>query len=178
VIQIRFLTESQRVQLKTPLGRLLRGSFNQTMREFETVVKTKKPVMIVSVGDAVSEVLLKHNVFPKVIIVDSVVMRKPIEPLKTESYETIHVRNKAGTISDEAWFAIESAIKKPSKVKVVVEGEEDLLALVAILSAPEKSLVVYGQPREGMVVVEATATKKGEIRTIVDAMERRTVSKS
>ncbi|MEM2102739.1 MAG: GTP-dependent dephospho-CoA kinase family protein [Candidatus Bathyarchaeia archaeon] len=178
MIQIRFLTESQRIQLKTPLGRLLKGSFSQTMREFETVVETKKPTMIISVGDAVSETLLKHNIFPKVLIVDSVVMRKPIEPLKTESYKTVCIQNKAGTISDEAWLAIESAIKKSSKVKVVVEGEEDLLALVAILSAPEKSLVVYGQPREGMVVVEVTAEKKDEIRAIVEAMEQRTVSKS
>ncbi|MGQ9565660.1 MAG: GTP-dependent dephospho-CoA kinase family protein [Candidatus Bathyarchaeales archaeon] len=160
------------------MGRLLRGSFTQTMRKFETFVKTKKPAMIVSVGDAVSEILLKHNVFPKVLIVDSVVMRKPIEPLKTESYETVCVRNEAGTISDEAWLAIESAIKKPSKIKIVVEGEEDLLALVAILGAPEKSLVVYGQPREGMVVVEVTAEKKNEIRAIVEAMEQRMISKS
>jgi len=134
--------------------------------------------MIISVGDAVSEVLLKNNIFPKVLIVDSVVMRKPIKPLTAKGYETLNLRNAPGTISDEAWGVIDSAIKHHSKAKVTVEGEEDLLALVAILSAPANALVVYGQPSEGMVVVEVAATKKGEIRAIVDAMESRLVSKS
>lgn len=178
MIQIHLLTEAQRVQLKTPLGTLLKGSFNQTTEEFRKIVETKKPTMIVSVGDAVSEALLKHNIFPKVLIIDSVVMRKPVAPFKTENYETANLKNKAGTISDEAWHVIESAIKKPSKVKVVVDGEEDLLALVAILSASDGALVVYGQPREGMVVVEVDFQKKSKIEAIVDAMERCTVSKS
>jgi len=45
-----------------------------------------------------------------------------------------------------------------------------MLTLVAILCAPEKALVVYGQPHEGMVVVEVTLEKKNETRKIVDAM--------
>jgi hypothetical protein len=54
---------------------------------------------------------------------------------------------------------------------VVVDGEEDLLTLVAVLHAPEKSLVVYGQPQEGIVVVRVTKQKKEMIRRIVEAME-------
>jgi len=102
---------------------------------------------------------------------DAIVMRKPIEPFATENYETVKVKNSPGTISDEAWTAVESAIKRSSKVKVVVEGEEDLLALVAILAAPENALVVYGQPHEGMVMVEVTSQKRNEISKLVDAME-------
>ena len=171
MIPIHFLTDALRAQLKSPLGTLLKGSFSQTIKEFEKITKTKEPTMIISVGDAISEALLKNNIFPKVLIVDCTVMRKPIAPFATESYETISVRNKVGTISDEAWTVIESAIKQPSKVKIVVEGEEDLLALVAISSAPKNAFVVYGQPNEGMVVVEVTSRKKGEIKEIVNMME-------
>jgi len=127
--------------------------------------------MIISVGDALSKALLENNIFPKVLIVDFVVMRKPIVLFATENYDTVNVKNSPGTISDEAWTAVESAIKRSSKVKVVVEGEEDLLALVAILTAPEKALVVYGQPHEGMVMVEVTSQKRNEISKLVDAME-------
>jgi len=37
---------------------------------------------------------------------------------------------------------------------MVVEGEEDLLTLVVMVTAPLGSLVVYGQPNEGLVLVE------------------------
>ncbi len=59
---------------------------------------------------------------------------------------------------------------------MVVDGEEDLLTLVAVLCAPENSLVVYGQPHEGIVVVKVTEKTKRKIRRIVEAME--TFSKS
>jgi uncharacterized protein (UPF0218 family) len=153
------------------LGALLKGSFNETIREFETILKTKKPSMIISVGDALSERLLKNGIRPKVVIIDGRVMRKHIASFATEDYVTANVRNAAGTISDESWAAVESAVKHKSDVKIVVEGEEDLLALVAILSAQENAMVVYGQPHEGMVVVEVTSEKKDEVRKIVDAME-------
>ena len=126
--------------------------------------------MIISVGDALSEALLKHGIFPQVLIVDYKIMRKPTAPLVTEGYETFPLRNGSGTISDEAWAVVESAVTRDGKVKIVVEGEEDLLTLVAIISAPEGSTIVYGQPREGMVVVEVTSEKKKETQKIVDAM--------
>jgi len=177
VIQIHLLTADLRVQLKSPLGILLKGSFSQTIKKFEKILKTKKPSMIISVGDALSEVLLKNNIFPKILIIDHKIMRKPIAPFATEGYETVKVKNNPGTISNESLDIVESALRRNNKVKIVVEGEEDLLALVAILSAPKNSLVVYGQPHEGMVVVEVTPQKKNEIRKIVAAMEYVTLEK-
>jgi hypothetical protein len=149
---------------------LLKGSFNETINDFEEILKAKEPSMIISVGDALSEALLKRGIFPKVLIVDYKVMRRPTAPLVAEGYETFPLRNGSGTISDEAWVAVESAVARDNKVKVVVEGEEDLLTLVAIISAPESSAVVYGQPHEGMVVVEVTSEKKKETEKIVEAM--------
>jgi hypothetical protein len=153
------------------LGTSLKGSFNETIKEFEKILKAKKPSMIISVGDALSEALLKYGIFPKVLIVDYKIMRKPTAPLVTEGYETLTLRNSAGTISDEAWATVESAVSQDKRVKIVVEGEEDLLTLVAIISAPESSTVVYGQPHEGMVVVEVTPEKKKETEKIVKAMD-------
>lgn len=171
MIQIHLLTDDLRVKLKSPLGMLLKGSFTETIKEFEKIVKAKKPPVIISVGDALSEALLKHNVFPKVLIIDNKVMRKPTTPVVAKGYETAKLKNDPGTISDDAWTLVESAVKHERNAKIIVEGEEDMLTLVAILSAPENAFVVYGQPHEGMVIVEATAAKKNEIRRIVDSME-------
>jgi hypothetical protein len=171
VILIHLLTNDLRVKLKSPLGTLLKGSFNETIKEFGKIMKAKKPSMIISVGDALSKALLEHDILPKVLIIDYKVMRKPIVPLIADSYETVTLKNDAGTISDEAWAGVESSVERDRKVKVVVEGEEDLLTLVAIISAPESSVVVYGQPHEGMVVVEVTSKKKKETKKIVEAMK-------
>ena len=171
MIQIHLLTDDLRVKLKSPLGMLLKGSFTETMKEFEKIVKAKKPPMIISVGDALSEVLLTHGIFPKVLFIDNKVMRKPSAPFMAEGYETANLRNAPGTLSDDAWAVVESAIKHEHRVEIIVDGEEDMLTLVAILSAPKNALVAYGQPYEGMVVVEVTAAKKSEMRRIVDSME-------
>jgi uncharacterized protein (UPF0218 family) len=105
------------------------------------------------------------------LVVDCKIMRESISPLVIMGYETMRLRNSPGTISDDAWGIMASAIKHRNKVRVVVEGEEDLVTLVAVMEAPEKTWVVYGQPCEGMVVVEVTPQKKNEIKKIIDSME-------
>ena len=54
---------------------------------------------------------------------------------------------------------------------LVVDGEEDLLVLVAVAFAPLGGLVVYGQPGEGLVVVRVTAEKRGEAWELLKGME-------
>jgi uncharacterized protein (UPF0218 family) len=53
----------------------------------------------------------------------------------------------------------------------LVEGEEDLLTLIAIMEAPNNSIIVYGQPYEGIVAVKVTQEKKTEISEILKAMK-------
>ena len=153
-----------------PLGILLKGTFELTLNEFKQIVRQKRPSTIISVGDALSRALIDNGVLPRVLVIDGKVMRTPVPPLVIAGYETMKLRNDPGTISDDAWRILASAIRQGHKV-IVVDGEEDLLTLVAIMEAPEKSLVVYGQPREGMVVVEVTLQKKDEIKKIIDSMK-------
>jgi len=51
-----------------------------------------------------------------------------------------------------------------------VEGEEDLLAIPAILESPDKAIIVYGQPSEGLVVVTASPDIKREVREMMNRM--------
>jgi uncharacterized protein (UPF0218 family) len=82
----------------------------------------------------------------------------------------VHARNPQGTITEESVAAVREALLGTERVHVLVDGEEDLLTLIAVLFAPEKSLIVYGQPHEGMVVVEANPEKKAEAAKILGAM--------
>jgi hypothetical protein len=53
-------------------------------------------------------------------------------------------------------------------VQVLVEGEEDLLALPLFAMAPDGSVVLYGQPLEGLVVVRITQAKKNQAKNLMD----------
>jgi len=147
------------------------GSPEETMKELEEKVIREKPAMIIAVGDIVSENMAKHGILTHLAIIDNRVMRQPREPVVLKVKQTIHVKNPPGTITDEAWLAVKEALKQKSAVKIVVDGEEDLLTLVALLHAPLNALVVYGQPYEGIVAVRVTQRKKQKAQSIMEAMQ-------
>jgi len=172
VISIRLLTSELRTELKAPLGLLIRGSSKRTMEKLKEIVDEPKPAKIIAVGDRVSGNLVKSGLPPDVAIVDNRIMRKPTAPVEFDAEKTFNVGNPAGTITDEAYRTVEEAVSSAGRVKVLVDGEEDLLTLVAVLSAPIGSIVVYGQPREGIVVVHVTEDSKKKVGGIVDRMGR------
>jgi uncharacterized protein (UPF0218 family) len=141
------------------------------MKLFKDMVEKEKPAVIISVGDTVSKNLEQNHVFPQLLIVDNRVMRRNILSIPLTAEKIIHIKNPPGTITEEALIAIQEALKSHCRVKIVVDGEEDLLTLIAVLYSPENSLVIYGQPHEGVVVVKATNEKKAEIALILKAME-------
>jgi len=165
------LTPRLRQELKNPLGTLLRGPPEQTMKQLTDLVLKEKPKCIISVGDIVSQNMLKHDVQPQIIIVDNKVMREKSDPIKTTVGQKVSVKNPAGTLTPETWTVMNRALEQKQPTQVLVEGEEDLLALVAVLEAPEGAFVVYGQPHEGVVVVTVDKETKERVQEIVDSME-------
>jgi uncharacterized protein (UPF0218 family) len=158
--------------LKAPLGLLIEGSFEETMKELKKIVEKEKPSKIVAVGDVVSSNMIRYGIRPQVFIVDNRIMRDPIAPIQADANETIFVKNPAGTLTEEARESIQKALDKEEYlIRVMIDGEEDLLTLAAVVHAPENSLVVYGQPREGVVAVMTTKEKKDEVMKIIEAMD-------
>ena len=141
------------------------------MKRLKELVEKEKPSLIISVGDIVSSHIVEHGIFLDVLVVDNKTMRKPIQPIVVDVDQTLYALNPAGAITEEAWAAIRQAIEQKGRTKVIIDGEEDLLTLVTVLSAPENALVVYGQPQVGIVVVKVTEETKKKMRRIVDAME-------
>jgi uncharacterized protein (UPF0218 family) len=165
------VTPELRVKLKEPYGTLIRGSFAETMDKLRDIVKKKNPPKLISVGDTVSRNLHANKMKPQLSITDNKCMRKKVKPRVFESNNVIRVRNPRGTITEEAIMAIRDAVKSNEHFHIIVDGEEDLLSLIAVLYAPEKSLVVYGQPYEGIVVVEVTPEKKTGAMEILKTMK-------
>jgi uncharacterized protein (UPF0218 family) len=171
------LTPIQRQELKKPLGKLIKGSPKQAMKKIEKLLQKEKPNQIISVGDIVTQNLIKNEVPIHVMIIDNKVQRQQIQPIKVEAEKTLHIKNPPGTIATETWTIIQQALGNEQTTKILVDGEEDLLAIVAVIQAPANSLVIYGQPHEGIVTMKVTAETKKRMRKIIEEMQS-TVEKS
>jgi uncharacterized protein (UPF0218 family) len=140
------------------------------MSKLSELIESVKPKKIISIGDIVSRNILERNLPLNVFIVDNRSMRELIEPIDASVSKVLHLINPAGAISGDSWRIIDEAINSEGLVKVLVEGEEDLLTIVAALLAPVNSMVVYGQPNEGIVVINVTEEVKKEMREIINKM--------
>jgi GTP-dependent dephospho-CoA kinase len=164
------ITSELRVKLKEPFGILIKGTPAQTMAKMKTIFEKDKPPKLVSVGDTVSKNLIENKLTPDISVIDNMCMRKNLPPSKF-SGKAVYIKNPAGTVTDEAVSEIKRALESQERIHLIVEGEEDLLVLVAVLYAPENALIVYGQPYEGIVVVKVTPQKKAEAASFLKAME-------
>ena len=166
-----FLPPEQRRELKNPLGKLITGSPNEAMLKLKQIVDDQKPSLIVAVGDMVSKSMTEHNVPVHIIVVDNKILREDVKPMQVEAKTTLHVKNPPGTLTPGAWTTFQEALKKTKPAKVLVDGEEDLFTLVAVALAPDKSLVVYGQPNQGLVAVRVDREARRKVQLILDAMQ-------
>ena len=159
-------------KFKEPFGELIQGTANQTISKLKDRLKTENPVMIIAVGDAVSRNLNKNQIPTQLSITDNRSHRRHTPPQIFPNKKLINVKNPQGTITVEAIEAIRDAIAHERQVHLLVEGEEDLLTVVAVLYAPKNTWVVYGQPHKGVVVVKVTAEKKIEAECILNEMKK------
>lgn len=159
-----------RNKLHAPFGILITGSLSENKEQLDEIIQKHQPSIIISVGDMVSRYLSEYLYKPKIIIIDNKCMRKKIVPRKYYVEKVFYARNPPGTITEEAIKTIKDALETDKRAQIVIDGEEDLLTLIAVLHAPEKALVIYGQPKEGLVVIKVTENKKAEVRKILKGM--------
>jgi len=167
------LTSKLRQQLKSPLGELIRGTTAASSHSLESVIRRESPTKVVLVGDGVSRSAIQSGIQPNVIIVDNREMRRDVDPIAFYGRRQFRLANARGSISSASWNTIHEAIAVGNSI-VVVEGEEDLLTLVAIAESPLGSLVVYGQPHQGVVLVRVSREKKKEIAQLIKLMDEST----
>jgi len=141
------------------------------MNKLKELIEKEKPTIVISVGDIVTQHMIDFGLSLNVIIIDNKTMRKPIQPIKMVTDHTLYAKNPPGSITEESWGAIQKAFEQNGQTKVVIDGEEDLLALVTVLSAPTNSFVVYGQPNSGIVVVKVTEESRKKMQNIVYSMK-------
>jgi len=158
--------------LKKPLGLLIPGPPGATRSEVEKIVG-RRTGKLVAVGDAVAKELLAIGARPDVCIVDGRIERRPVERIEVQGAKELVCRNRPGTISAEAYRAVRDSLSMNCPVVLRVEGEEDLLGLVVMVEAPTGTLMLYGQPRAGVVVVQIDEEAKMRGRSLIEASSQR-----
>ena len=165
------LTAGTREALKKPFGRLL-GTGEMVL---EAGRAKKAGRMLVSVGDSCTFAMISAGVSPDIVVYDELCRRLPTgddvrRALSAFDGQYVRVKNPAGHITDELLAAVAAAVAE-GKGKILVDGEEDLAALPAMMDAPDGAIVVYGQPEEGAVLVEVDKAVKEKAAKIFSEME-------
>lgn len=162
------LPERFRPILKRPFGILVKNE-HINVRSIERILDGC--FLLVSVGDATTEKLLSLGFRPDVEVVDSLEMRMH-RSLPSSQYKTeLKVSNEAGHITDEAIYAVSNALYAKKPVRIIVFGEEDLLALPIIATYPNDSVVSYGQPNSGMVLIRINNEFRKSATSILNEMD-------
>ncbi|MBU4374853.1 MAG: DUF359 domain-containing protein [Euryarchaeota archaeon] len=168
------LPEELREELRKLHGELYTGDGIETAK---LIIKNlNNYTKIISVGDIVTFNLLSAGLIPDISFVDDRTKRgqasdKIMQGTRHAKFKTITVENPAGIITEELLQEVSHAMDSDKPIRIFVKGEEDLAALPAIAMAPLSSVIIYGLPDKGAVLVRVTENKKKEIQSLLDRMK-------
>jgi len=162
------LPDDLRDQLKNPLGNLIKD--NDIDKE-NIIKEISAESVLITVGDRTTENMLQLGFKPQIQIIDGLEKRNQrIVPTDDAVNTNLSCRNPPGEITEESIQVIQKAFSCEPPVRITVDGEEDLLVLPVCMSAPENSVVMYGQPNEGLVIIHITPEIRAKVQKILDAM--------
>ena len=154
--------------MKTPLGILLPiGQDNK-----ENIQKyLLDESYIITVGDRTTEKMIEYGIVPSLQIIDGFEKRKQREFPKLGNASELMIDNPAAEITLQSIEIIKKAFEMTPPIRLTVNGEEDLLVLPVCIHAPNNSVVLYGQPNKGLVLVEITTEIRNKAQTLLDMMK-------
>ena len=162
------LPNSLRDQLKTPLGILLPIG-QDTKENIQKYLLDES--YIITVGDRTTEKMIEYGIIPSLQIIDGFEKRKQREFPKLGNASELMIDNPAAEITLQSIEIIKKAFEMTPPIRLTVNGEEDLLVLPVCIHAPKNSIVLYGQPNKGLVLVEITAEIRNKAQTLLDMMK-------
>ncbi|OGK35730.1 hypothetical protein A3F59_02415 [Candidatus Roizmanbacteria bacterium RIFCSPHIGHO2_12_FULL_38_13] len=147
-----------RMRLKKPFGKII---------NMHKSVQLTRP--LIAVGDVSVRTLLKSGISPDVSIIDFFVNRKRVfanlaQLGFTQPNPDYIIENAPGQISKDLIETVQKVIKNnKSNPIILVNGEEDLAFIPALLLSPIPATIVYGQPDKGLVEASVTIESKNRL---------------
>ncbi len=168
------LPEELRDDLRKLHGELYPGDGVETAKKI--IKDLNNYTKLISVGDIVTFNLLSAGLIPDISFVDDRTKRGPasdkiMRGTRHAVFKKLTVENPAGMITEELLTETFRAMGEKMPTQIFIKGEEDLAALPAIALAPISSVIIYGLPDKGAVLVRVTESKKKEIQSLLDRMK-------
>ena len=154
----RLPTESRK-GIAAPKGEVFAVKDGKPEERVVKRLRDEAPQCVITVGDVTSATILAEGFVPDIMVVDGITKRGEFEGEFHADVEYL-IYNPPATIYPEAWAVMDTAIRSGKKSLITVEGEEDLMGFPAVLLAREGSVVLYGQPDVGIVLIPVNQTTK------------------
>ena len=151
--------------LKRPFGTLV---VEKEINKSKIILMLDSATKIITVGDATTERIVSFGITPDIAVIDGVERRSVRDRSINYRAKEMFCTNPAGMISDKAIEVLQKALEASTPIRIKVQGEEDLLALPLFAMAPKGSVVLYGQPLEGMVLVNINEEKQSQAKELMN----------
>ena len=165
------LQAALRPELKEPMG--------PVYTDTEELLAAAQPP-IIAVGDMVTYHLQEAGHVPDVALVDGRTERTAVDDDIVDSFSgfdrEVTLENPPATLTAALLTELQDAIARADEgtTLIRVDGEEDLATLPALVAAPAGASIVYGQPGEGMVLVEVARASTDRARDLLSRMDGET----
>jgi len=159
------LPQFLRNELQKPFGKIL-----------HKVPDKLEESKVITIGDITTQEFNKKNINQILSIIDFQVQR---EEKFTEISELIFngkteiekVKNLAGEINGNIFEKIKNSLESKNRKIILIDGEEDLIVIPAILIAPLGFRIYYGQPNVGIVEIIVNEEIKEKIYKLLNKFE-------
>ena len=158
------LSNSLRNELKIPLGDIL----PEDLAGRESIQSAISGKYVITVGDRTTEKLIDFGLVPSLQIIDNIEKRERRVALGNDGVSSfLKCTNPAAEITSESINTIKKAFSMKPPVRIVIDGEEDLLVIPACIYAPDNSVILYGQPNQGLVIAPITTTIRNKTQRLL-----------
>ena len=149
---------------------VIKGSHRDVVNAIRSIIGSAN---IWAIGDVICSSLIKYGIIPRVCVFDERTQREPThESIDLSKFnKVIEVMNPRGTISEDTLNKLRHIAKIDERIAVRVIGEEDLLALAALIVASINSYIAYGLPKKGAVLIPVTSNNKKVAKDLLKRFE-------
>lgn len=157
------------VQLRLPqrLRERLASPFGPVMTADELARWTDRSKPAAAIGDVCAHDAAERLPNLRMVVIDLRTRRGPLPPddlLRTWGDRSLAVASPPEVITAPLYNAVLDAARFEGRTRVVVEGEEDLAVLPAIMHLAPGATVIYGMPNRGVTAVRVDDESQGLAR--------------
>ena len=145
-------------EFKTPMGELFEGPEDDPEVALSAMIESipEGSGLLVAVGDVTVKGLMDMGILPDIAFVDGQTKREALDSSLQVEAEKFSLRNSVlnppGQLTPALLDAVRWSLEQDESVLIEVEGEEDLAPMFVLATAPLGTVIVYGQPRQGVVM--------------------------